>query len=67
MKKSALLLAAAVPASAFWSLPAVAQDAAPAQAQSGAETGDIIVTARKRQESILFPWSSRPYRTRRST
>ncbi len=53
MKKSALLLAAAVPASAFWSLPAVAQDAAPAQAQSGAETGDIIVTARKRQESIL--------------
>ncbi len=54
MRKSALLAAAAIPAIGIWSAPALAQDAAASDAQGAyVERGDIIVTARKRQESIL--------------
>jgi iron complex outermembrane receptor protein len=56
MRKTALLLAAALPVAGAWSIPALAQDNtqdATAPAQSYVDNGDIIVTARKRQESIL--------------
>jgi iron complex outermembrane receptor protein len=53
MKKTALLLAAATSAAAAWSMPALAQETEQPQAQAYVENGDIIVTARKRQESIL--------------
>ena len=42
MKKTALLLAAAMPVLAVWSMPAVAQDTEP-QAQAYVDNGDIIV------------------------
>jgi iron complex outermembrane receptor protein len=45
MRKSVLLLATAVSLVPLWSVPV--------QAADGADEGDIIVTARKRQESIL--------------
>jgi iron complex outermembrane receptor protein len=61
LRKAAFLLGAALPAAAAWCAPALAQDTqaapapaeAPAQAQAYVDKGDIIVTARKRQESIL--------------
>ena len=57
MYKTRLLLAAAMPLTAIWSLPALAQDEPAAEAQDSprgyVDNGDIIVTARKRQESVL--------------
>lgn len=57
MNKTRLLLAAAVPLTAIWSQASLAQDVPAAEAQDSArgyvDNGDIIVSARKRQESIL--------------
>jgi iron complex outermembrane receptor protein len=57
MRKALLLAAAAMPVAGSWSAPVLAQDTEAAreaaQAQAYVDKGDIIVTARKRQESIL--------------
>jgi iron complex outermembrane receptor protein len=53
MKKSAfLLLAAAAPVALAWSAPVLAQDAG-VEAEADSASGEILVMARKRQESIL--------------
>ncbi len=52
MRKAALLAAVAAPVIGIWGTPALAQDNAPAET-ARVENGDIIVTARKRQESTL--------------
>jgi iron complex outermembrane recepter protein len=51
MRKAALLLGAAMPFAVILSAPAAAQETAADEAY--VERGDIIVTARRRQESIL--------------
>jgi len=53
MNKTALLLAVAMPAMAICSTSANAQEADERADRPYVENGDIIVTARKRQESIL--------------
>jgi iron complex outermembrane recepter protein len=55
MRKALLLAAAAMPLAGIWSAPALAQATQDTEAKRAAyvDNGDIIVTARKRQESIL--------------
>lgn len=49
MKNTAYLMAGIASLAAIWSVPAVAQEGA----ETAPDRGDIVVTARKRQESIL--------------
>ncbi|MEJ5976976.1 TonB-dependent receptor [Novosphingobium sp. PS1R-30] len=54
MRKAALLAAVAAPAIGIWATPAFAQETEePKTSSAYVANGDIIVTARKRQESIL--------------
>ena len=52
MRKAVLLAAVAAPVASLWALPAIAQEAG-VSANTSTSSGEIIVTARKRQESAL--------------